>query len=300
MKPSYLLKEGILSLAILLIFCGLSCDVALADEPSKASVAGTSTQASPSAEKADTAAKSSMSQSDNHKAKSKKKTVNKVLAKKDRVSALDSGPDIYAPVPTSVVDFNRYSIPASSKAPYHVEVTVSNWAPSSYANESYVGAGNFSADTPKLSLNLWSASWQWKEVDFTPKYGLSYEQLLRNGLLPIYGQTINSTEVMNLMSVRFGVEVRPHQDLFGQLQPFAALAILPTLAESPTSGVNDGSTKGFVSLEGTLGLNWNIPGLGPMIGAQKVGIEIGIDGTQGILGSPLTGLGFLAGTRVEL
>jgi len=221
---------------------------------------------------------------------------------KAKAKAADpSTTDIYAPVPTPEIDFNRYQVPPSIRSQYHLEVNLSSWSPNNFSDNSFIAASSYkSSGMPKLDANIWSGAWNYKSVTIAPKFGLSYVQLERNGSLGLYNQNLNVTEVMNLYSVRFGAELTPQSDFFGFVQPFMSVSLLPTWAQSPQNALNEGSSSGYVNLEEIAGVNFHIRQLGAFLGVANAGLEIGLEGTQGIGGSPLSGIGLLAGTRIEL
>jgi len=51
---------------------------------------------------------------------------------------------------------------------------------------------------------------------------------------------------------------------------------------------------------GNAGIAWNIDTLAELVNANRLALEVGVVATEGINGSPLSGVGIFAGTRIEL
>jgi hypothetical protein len=203
-------------------------------------------------------------------------------------------------VPHNQFELQEYAVPVTNKTTKKFEVQASSWTPSDMTGNGYVDqAGGFQSDGAQVSLNFWDGGWDVSNSTISPKLGISFDQLKRTGRFPVLGAEQTLTQLMNLYSARIGAELAPQADLWGHLQPYFSLSILPTWAQTVGSTYSDGENHIYIAAEEVAGLAWRSPSLASFIGVRNLGIEIGVQGTQG-LGSHLSGFGVLAGTRLEL
>jgi hypothetical protein len=214
--------------------------------------------------------------------------------------------EIYLPVPQPEIDLKTDQVDINAKKNIGFEVNVSSWVPSSFQTSADInGASNFQATgVPQISINLWNgdSTWTFNWLNVTPKFGLSYDQLQRSASFSSANSNLTVTQNANLYSARAGVELTSSRgDFFGHLRPFLDLSLLPTWALATNSEVDeDGFSRGYLNFEEVAGLSWGFPRLANMLGAEGLAFEVGLEGTQGVSGSPLSGFGILAGTRIEL
>jgi hypothetical protein len=225
---------------------------------------------------------------------------------KDRNIGQGKDAEIYLPVPQPEIDLKTDQVQINAKKNIGFEVNASSWTPTSFNTPTDLASvSNYqSTSLPQISINMWNGdnAWTFNWLDVTPKFGVSYDQLQRTGSFGNSGTTLGVSQNVNLYSARAGVELTSSRgDFFGHLRPFVDLSLLPTWALATTSEVSYAEySQGFLNFEEVAGLSWGIPRLANMLGAEGLSFEIGIEGTQGIGGSPLAGFGILAGTRIEL
>ena len=227
---------------------------------------------------------------------------------KDKNKDIGQGKDteIYLPVPQPEIDLKTDQVNINAKKNIGFEVNASSWVPSSFQTDSNLSSvsGFQSTSVPQISINMWNGdnAWTFNWLNVTPKFGLTYDQLQRSGSLGISTTNLTVTQNLNLYSARAGVELTSSRgDFFGHLRPFLDVSLLPSWALATTSQVdNQGFSRGYLNVEEVAGLAWGFPRLANMLGAEGLAFELGIEGTQGVAGSPLSGYGILAGTRIEL
>jgi hypothetical protein len=209
---------------------------------------------------------------------------------------------VSVPLPQSQLDLrDAYQEPLPPRV---FEIDASSWVPTQFSDESYLANTSDYKDSsfPKVSINSWRSAWHADTFTVTPKYGLSFVQLQRSGYL-IYGGTPRQVQqTLNLYSLRLGAEVTP-TSFFGfedTVRPYLGLAYLPTIGMSSETAFNNGTNKLYHAFELSGGVVWNIPYFASLLNANSVALEIGAEATQGVLGSAVSGFGFMAGTRIGI
>lgn len=211
-------------------------------------------------------------------------------------------PDIYVPVPAQVLDFTGIEGQIPAKKATHFEVTASSWAPNNYTSGSYLaGTNSFHTEgMGKLAINLWTDTWHTAGLVISPKFGLGFDQFVRQGQVEVSGQNSTVSQDVNLYSASLGIELTPQAEWRFHLKPYADLALMPTYAQSPQSQFDDGISNFYFNAQEVGGITWSSPWVANNLGVANFGIEIGVEGVQGLGSSPLTGYGVLAGTRIDL
>lgn len=223
--------------------------------------------------------------------------------KKKRVPpdvALEQKPDQEIQVPQSQVKLDKYEDIQEDKTTQNFELNASTWSPKDLGLEGNVDeTGTFKSSGAQISLNYWSFGWDVGSLKIQPKFGLSFAQLARNGTINIVGHESKVSQEMNLYSLRLGGEVTPKLTFLGHFQPYFDLALLPEWEQVMQSEYSDATERTGLALEEVAGLAYMSSSAGSFIGAQSLGLEVGVNVTEG-LGANLSGVGIFAGTRVEL
>ena len=229
------------------------------------------------------------------------------LAKKKKPAAVviavpTPTPDIAVEIPKSPLNLKQFVMPDVPVHPRFIEVSASSWSPREFNAPSFVAHTTpyRSTSTPRLSLNTWTETSETGSSGVFGKFGVTIDELTREGHFSTSDRLISGTQTMNLISLRFGAEVAMQTETLGRVRPFADLAFVPTYAQAPSSMLSDGTSRGYAVLEGALGLEWRPRPLSNLLGTKNIGFAVGLEATQGVFGSPLTGTGIFAGTRVSL
>lgn len=169
--------------------------------------------------------------------------------------------NLYVPVPRSEL---QIEIPEESdREPSTVEIAISSWKPSDFRRKDYRGTnGRFNSSLPQFSLNystpfLFMAN----GGNLRAKFGLSASSLERKGLN--LSRNAEVEQSLNLYSARAGLEF--DGPVFASLlQPYAALALMPTLGLSNQSELEDSVSVFGLPFEANAGLlvktGWEVLG----------------------------------------
>lgn len=223
--------------------------------------------------------------------------------KKKALPASIGGSEVTVPVPQSLLNFSSAPEPIEPKATAHWEIVASSWAPRALSEKAYVNdVGDFQRlKMPMFSLNIWRGDGLGLgPLKLVPKYGLSYSQLTRTATLQLSSSSYPVTQTMNLVSARAGLELTPEADLWGWVRPFISASLLPSLAVTSSSQISEGGSRGLLAFEEVAGLSLQVRPLGSALRVQNIGLEVGLQATQGAGDSSLSGVGVLAGTRIDL
>jgi hypothetical protein len=225
-------------------------------------------------------------------------------AKKKKKDAEPENTEIAVPVPQSILNFESLPKPVETKTFNQWEVSVSNWQPRSFSEGAYVaGAGNFeSVKIPMISLNVFSGSGGelFSGAKWTPKFGGSFNQLARSGALQLSASSFNVEQTTNIISARAGVELTSQNEFWGVVKPFVDLSLLPSFALTTVSELSDGSQRGLLAFEEVAGVSVRLGRADGGMAMNRFGLELGVQAIQGTGSNSLTGLGVIAGTRVDL
>lgn len=159
--------------------------------------------------------------------------------------------NLYVPVPRSEL---KIELPeADDRDPNTVEIAVSTWEPSDFRRQDYRRVeGKFERSLPQISLNystpfLFTAN----GGNLRAKVGLSLGALDRKGLALVRNAEVEQT--LNLYSARAGLEF--DGPVFASfLQPYAGLALMPTLGLSSQSELEDSVSVFGLPFEASAGL----------------------------------------------
>ena len=230
----------------------------------------------------------------------------KKVARKTSKPAAKAVPEPEAPltidVPQSQLDLSRYIMPEVRPATRLWEVTASTWTPSEFHDSSIVArTGPYrSTGMPRLSLNTWRELTSESALNTFAKFGVSYDELRREGWITIAGRDNSIVQTMNVVSLRLGAAGVYQSEVAGSARPFAGVSLLPTWMQSPSSALNDGTSRVQLAIEESLGVEWRFPRAASWLGSNEFGIAIGFELSQGLLGSPLGGNGVFASTRLAM
>lgn len=159
--------------------------------------------------------------------------------------------NLYVPVPRSELQIEMPE--TSDREPSTVELAYSTWEPKDFRRKDYRGAnGKFETSFPQLSLN-YSAPFLFMANggNLRAKFGLSTASLERRGLA--LGRNAEVDQTLNLYSARAGLEFEgPVFAAF--LQPYAAVALMPTLGLSSQSELEDSVSVFGLPFEANAGL----------------------------------------------
>jgi hypothetical protein len=159
--------------------------------------------------------------------------------------------NLYVPVPRSEL---QIELPEDTdREPSTAEIAISTWEPSDFRRKDYRGNnGKFETSFPQVSLNystpfLFTAN----GGNLRAKFGLSTASLERKGLA--LGRNSEVEQTFSLYSARAGLEF--DGPVFGRLlQPYAALALMPTLGLSSQSELEDSVSAFGLPFEANAGV----------------------------------------------
>ncbi len=215
--------------------------------------------------------------------------------------ALEQKPDRDLNVPRSQLNLQHYAVPEEIVTVHNIELSASNWSPNNFGwtAAQVANAGNFQNTSAQITLNYWQTAWNMGHMTLSPKFGLSFAQLAREGTLEVLGHENRVKQTMNLYTLRVGAELAPVKDLLGLLQPFLDASLLPYWQQVQHSEYGLAENRTGLALEAVAGVAWRSPKIADIVGARNIGFELGLEGTQG-LGANFAGIGVFAGSRLEL
>jgi hypothetical protein len=207
------------------------------------------------------------------------------------------------PVPQSEIKLEdmRYVAPR----PVDIAVNVSSWVPENLTRDSYSGkVSRFErGETPSLSLNRIG---QFVALDnggliLSSKIGISYFTMDRTtGRSAGHASAGSSTETLNFLMGRVGVESAWPTLLPWGLEPNMSFSVLPTWLSAHESQYEDKFAVFGLPYEATAGILWRSNG-------KRTGefgdLSFGVSGqavSGNVAGSSLKGLGVLGELRVSL
>lgn len=226
-----------------------------------------------------------------------------VRIKKKKAAPKQETPDILVPVPQSVLNFASAPEPEAPKPSPHWEIAASSWAPRALSESAYLNdVSNFQRlKMPMLTFNFWRSDGNSLGVfKWGPKYGVSYNQLARQATMRLSGVDLPVSQTMNVFSARLGLEITLQKDWLGLVRPFFNVSGLPSFAVTASSEISEGGSRGFLAVEEVAGVSLQAPAVASVFGIKDIGLEIGLQATQGAGESSLSGVGVLAGTRIDL
>jgi hypothetical protein len=206
------------------------------------------------------------------------------------------------PVPQSEIKME----PLRYKAPRPVELSVgaSSFAPENFVRGTYTGrAVAFEkGDLPSVSINrMGEIANLAGGMQVSSKIGVSYFAMERS-----VGRSIgvasagNSTETMNFIMGRVGIESSWASLLPWGFEPNLSVAVLPTFITAHKSQFEDNVSSFGLPYEATAGLLWRAKGDRP---AEFGDVSVGVFGQAvggTVAGSNMKGLGVLGELRVSL
>lgn len=204
--------------------------------------------------------------------------------------------NLYVPVPRSEL---RIEVPETRDIePNTAELAISTWRPGDFRRKDYRGTNSeFSSAFPQISLN-YSAPFLFTNGggNLRAKIGLSFSSLGRKGLAFVRNAEVEQR--LNLYSARAGLEF-DGPVFSSMLQPYAGLALLPTLGLSSQSELENDVSAFGLPFEASAGLllktGWEF------IGFTHASFGLGGQYIFGSLdGSDMAGWGLQAFVRVGL
>jgi hypothetical protein len=134
---------------------------------------------------------------------------------------------------------------------------------------------------------------------FYLKAGLNWLSLSRTGKIGSDSAYAIESQSLQLLSVRIGAEYSPPTLQIKGVQPYAGLAILPSLGLTGRSAFDDGSSYFGVPFEYTAGAQFELSRFG--LGWNQARLDLGLMGTAGTVDhSSVAGIGVKGGIRVAL
>jgi hypothetical protein len=182
-------------------------------------------------------------------------------AAKKKTKALEPEPERNISVPVPATELYLSTKPNEDVGPAiaSFEFGVSFWAPGEFTRPTYGrGTSTFVASgLPFLYLNRLAPLYLLGEgangYGFHSRLGLSFARLERSGQFTS-GSSFVTTQTMNLISLRAGVEFLGPRFLGQLIQPYANLSLLPTLGLSSQSQLEGSVSRIGLPLETGLGL----------------------------------------------
>lgn len=184
------------------------------------------------------------------------------------------------------------------------ELAVSSWTPRSFYRGTYSGtaAGFERSGLPSLGLTrIAPIRWWSNGAAFSWKVGLGLVNLEREGFLSTQGVRFYGTQSLSLVSVRAGIEYQALTLLGGLIQPYVGFSVLPTLALSSRSQLEEKVNEVGFPFEATGGLLVRPGFLKDFGGFRQGAIGLGALYTFGSVGeSNLRGYGLQGLVRFSL
>lgn len=190
-------------------------------------------------------------------------------------------------------------LPTEASDQLTVEVGLSSWVPSNFSLPSNIATtSSFGrGDLPLIYLRTTS------QLSILPglksDLGVNFVQLDRTGIVDNSQNGAPTTQTVDMISIRIGVEYAPIGMGNSKVQPYATLALLPSYLAASRSAFTTGTGYFGVPAEA---------GLGGRIKMKKLGIPwnaadftLGVSATDGVIdGSNMTGFALNAGVRIVL
>ncbi|MFL5814401.1 MAG: hypothetical protein ACJ763_12550 [Bdellovibrionia bacterium] len=202
-------------------------------------------------------------------------------------------------IPKSRIEMPKMPAPQSPRVPDQLDLGASSWAPRGFSlasrtmdttNFSREGAPSFYVNYLKSITNL---------DGLFLKAGLNWLSLSRSGKVGSGSTPVSESQALQLFSLRAGAEYAPSLLQVMGVQPYAGLAILPSLGMTGRSAFDDGSSYFGIPFEYTAGAQFELSRFG--LGWNQASLDLGLTGTAGTVDhSSVAGIGIKGGIRVAL
>ena len=214
------------------------------------------------------------------------------------VCAAASAGDISVSVPQTQLTLERSKAQPPSNE-YFIEAQVSSWRPDNFTATSQLNnTSSFTAKTPSMSLAIGESLYQNAYIRLAGKLGAGFTQLQRSGVMGFDATRMTMSENLNMLQASAGLEVAGAQEWVNTLRPMAAVSLVPTWSQAASSEFSDGINQWDWLAKVSTGLEFNIRPVARWMGLQETAFEIGIENTQSLTASSLSGTGVWAGTRI--
>jgi hypothetical protein len=202
-------------------------------------------------------------------------------------------------IPRSRIEIPKLPEPESPRIPDQLDLGASSWAPSGFSLASRtLDTTPFSREgAPAFYINyLRSLS----DLDgLFLKAGLNWLSLSRTGKVGSGSAPALESQALQLFSVRVGAEYAPNLLQIMGVQPYAGLALLPSLGVTGRTAFDDGSSYFGIPFEYTAGAQFELSRIG--VGWNQTRLDLGLTGTAGTVDhSSVAGIGIKGGIRVSL
>ena len=180
-----------------------------------------------------------------------------------------------------------------------MELQFSTWSPLHFSQPSQIeDTSSFSTSIPEVSLLFSTKFAQGSWYDLSAKYGFAYTRLQRSGNVS-YDITQNRvSQNLNMYQGVLGVELASTHSLFKNIHPLVGLSLAPAWSQSVSSSFNNGVSELAWMAKASAGVSVNMKSVASLMGLPEAALEIGVEGTQSLGATNLSGAGFWAGTRL--
>ena len=204
---------------------------------------------------------------------------------------------VLAPVNSEIIESGK--LPSESSRSAAIDFGLSSWAPSGVTLPSQIGNGvAFQRSMPAVYANYVFQVLS-QTHDLNAKLGLNWVSLSRSAPFNFGGAGGNSSQSMQLFSLRVGVEYTPTFLKTNAVETYAALSFLPSAAVTGASTFERGST--YFGFPGELALGARLKMSAVGISWEAASFDLGVLGTLGKLhDSNINGIGLTAGLKVVL
>jgi len=214
--------------------------------------------------------------------------------------------EISLPVPASELELSGHlPKPQTQTEPAAVEVAVSSFSPTGFSRPTYSsGTQEFQTGSiPFLSFNRVATLFSGERLrDLRSKVGLAMMRLTRAVNVPRGVGVFNSTQDLDLFSLRLGVEYEGPFVFSDRLRPFAGMSLLPTVALASHSQLEGSVNVRGLPIEASVGFTADPSFLQEGFwGLQKGSVGLGAHVILGSVGeSKMNGVGVQGFVRVVL
>jgi hypothetical protein len=220
------------------------------------------------------------------------------LASTELLAASRSG-EYHVAIPKSRIDMPKPPEPESPRIPDRLDFGASSWAPSGFSLSSQLSnTTNFSrSGAPSFYVNYLRPMSNLEGLFL--KGGINWLSLSRTGKVGSNYAPTSEDQSLELFSLRIGAEYEPSILQIKGVQPYAGLALLPSLGVTGRTAFDDGSSYFGVPFEYSAGAQFELSSFG--MGWNTAQLDLGLIGTAGTVDhSSVAGIGVKGGIRLAL
>lgn len=209
-----------------------------------------------------------------------------------------SASDISVNVPQTQLTLESTKVQPLSKQ-YFIEAQASSWSPDNLTMASQLSStSSYSSKMPALNFAIGESFYQNAYIKLAGKMGAGYAQLQRNGSMGFDVNRIVLSENLNIMQASAGLEVAGANEWLNTVRPIATVSVVPTWSQSQSSEFTDGINQFDWLAKASAGVEFNVHPIARWMGLDETAFEVGIEKTQSLTATALSGTGVWAGTRI--